>query len=320
MSLHAARPLNICIITQQLGQVVSGVGLFAHHLAHRLAADGHTVCVVAPSDQRPRGELPFTFVGVPPPLLGQTQARWLTLSLNFARALAALQSEQRFDIVHFTDARESLFSRSGAATIGNIHDTYAAEAGSPLFYRRHFADWRVRWAYYQFVRAAECLAFPRLQALLANSEYTARAVAATYPIRHERLRVCYLGIDSEPYARAFQLQSHGSYHPPRILFVGGNMQRKGLPSLIAAAPRVLAVQPDAEFWVVGQDKAAARMRGLCRDAGVEANFRFWGWRSQPELRLLYAQADIFAMPSLTEAFGLVFLEAMAAGLPVVGTR
>jgi glycosyltransferase involved in cell wall biosynthesis len=43
-------------------------------------------------------------------------------------------------------------------------------------------------------------------------------------------------------------------------------------------------------------------------------------QSQDELLNLYAQADIFVMPSLTEAFGVVFLEAMAAGLPVIGTR
>jgi glycosyltransferase involved in cell wall biosynthesis len=59
---------------------------------------------------------------------------------------------------------------------------------------------------------------------------------------------------------------------------------------------------------------------LCHSAGVEASFRFWGWKSQAELLDFYAQADVFVMPSLVEAFGVVFLEAMASGIPVIGTR
>jgi glycosyltransferase involved in cell wall biosynthesis len=98
------------------------------------------------------------------------------------------------------------------------------------------------------------------------------------------------------------------------------MQRKGLPTLIRAAPRVLAALPETEFWVVGHDKAIPRMRALCRLAGIEQHVRFWGLRPHTELLQLYAQADVFAMPSLTEAFGAVFLEAMAAGVVTLGTR
>ncbi len=98
------------------------------------------------------------------------------------------------------------------------------------------------------------------------------------------------------------------------------MQRKGLPLLIRAAGAVLARLPGTEFWVVGQDKAAEHMKNLCRSFGVERAFRFFGLRSQAELLDFYVEADVFVMPSLVEAFGVVFLEAMAAGVPVIGTR
>jgi len=61
------------------------------------------------------------------------------------------------------------------------------------------------------------------------------------------------------------------------------------------------------------------MKELCRAEGVEHVFHFWGWKSGLDLLKLYSQADVFAMPSLVEAFGVVFLEAMACGIPVVGT-
>ncbi len=49
------------------------------------------------------------------------------------------------------------------------------------------------------------------------------------------------------------------------------------------------------------------------------SFKFLGWKSQKDLVEIYAQSSAFVMPSLTEALGVAFLEAMAAGVPVVGT-
>jgi glycosyltransferase involved in cell wall biosynthesis len=317
----AGKQLHICVATQQIGQVVSGVGLHARNLVDRLVADGHRVCVVAPHDQRQTGTQPYEFIGVATPRFRDTQARWLSLSWSFARALPALRRQYGFDIVYFTDARESLFCRSDVPLVGTVNDTYAAEVRSPFYYRRHYSDWLLRWGYYRFVHRCERLSLPRLHAVIANSRYTARAVAATYPVRSDRLHLCYQqSIETERYAPARALRASIRAHPPRVRFVGGNMQRKGLPTLIRAAPRVLAALPETEFWVVGHDTVRPRMQALCCDQGVERRFQFWGLRSQAELQQLYAQADVFAMPSLTEAFGAVFLEAMAAGVTVLGTR
>ena len=315
MSTH-----SICVVTQQYNQVISGIGLHARNLVARLVADGHHVAVVAPVDQRPPGDLSFPFVGVSPPLFRRTQARWLSLAWSFARRLALLERRDAFDLVHFTDARESLFCRMHTPVVGNVNDTYAADVRHPVYYHRHYTDWLLRWGYYRFVKSCEALALPRLQGIIANSHHTANVVAARYHVSRGRLHLCYKSIDPEQYTAALRFRMQGSAHPPRVLFVGGNMQRKGLPTLIQAASRVLTVLPDAEFWVVGGDAAAPRMEALCRANGVDAHFRFWGWKSQTELPNLYAQADVFVMPSLMEAFGVALLEAMASGVPVIGTR
>src|SRR5438093_13693486 len=62
------------------------------------------------------------------------------------------------------------------------------------------------------------------------------------------------------------------------------------------------------------------LRRLVREHRMESNVAFVGSRGQEELALYYAAADVCAVPSLTESFGLVALEAMACGTPVVGTR
>lgn len=311
--------LSICVVTQQLGRIISGPGLHATNLVGSLAADGHRVTVVAPAGQRPPGDLPYRFVEVPRPWPAGSQARWISLSMSFGRALQRLEREERFDLVHFTDAREALFCPARAPRLGNVNDTYSALIEPLACYRRNFNDGLTRWLYYHLVHRAEARILPRLEAVLANSRFTAGAIQTQYHLNPQRLHVCFKGLDAEAYQSSREKRRALPPHPPRVLFVGTNLQRKGLPDLIRAAPRVLAVYPECEFWVVGRDPAGERMRDLCNRQGVERAFRFLGWKSQAELLEIYTQADVFAMPSLTEAFGMVFLEAMAAGLAVVGS-
>lgn len=312
--------LSICLVTQQFARIISGIGLHSQLLVAQLVKDGHRVTVLAPADQHSyAADSSISFIKVPIPFLANSQARWLTLSWWFARALGRL--DRSFDIIHFTDAREALFCyNQHMPFVGNVNDTYAAERRSLAYYRQFYTDWFPRWFYYWIVRVCEKRVFPRLQAIIANSWYTAEVLKTRYPIVPELLWVCYKAIDLKKYTPVLKARKYRSIGATkRILFVGGNMQRKGLPTLIRAAPYVLSIIPEAEFWIVGEDRFIPQMKKLCRLLGVDHAFHFWGWRSGDELLEIYGQADVFTMPSLVEALGVVFLEAMACGLPVVGT-
>lgn len=100
--------------------------------------------------------------------------------------------------------------------------------------------------------------------------------------------------------------------PLRFLFVGSVTARKGVPVLLDAWRR--AALPDAELWIAGS--CAERPRALVsRAPGV----RLLGQIPRAQIPALYAQCDVFVLPSLFEGFGLVILEALAAGLPVIAT-
>jgi glycosyltransferase involved in cell wall biosynthesis len=312
--------LSVCVVTQQLATVLSGPGLHARNLVTRLQADGHQVHVLAPESERPTGDLTYTFTGVLKPVFSRNQARWMSLAVSFGRALAKLKSNYHFDLIQFTDARESLFCPAGLVSIGHINDTYAADVQPPAYYKEHYGDWRTRWAYYRLVHAAEKRALHRLSAVVANSAYTGQVIQRQYDLAPGKLHVCHKSVELSQYAPALALRAGAEPHASRVLFVGGNMQRKGLPTLIQAAPSIAQAAPDVEFWVAGRDAAQPAMEALCESLGVRERFHFWGLKPQGELLALYAQSDVFAMPSLTEAFGVVFLEAMACGVPVVGTR
>lgn len=315
--------MNICIVTQQYKNVISGVGLHATNLTHALLNDGHEITLLLPEDQAPPLDLPnLTVVTVKKPGFSQNQARWIALSFSFNSMLKKLESQQKFDLIHFTDARESFFCNTRAPMIGHVNDTYSAELKTPFEYKKHYSDWLARWLYYSSVHFLESNRLPRLKLVIANSQFTANTITKTYPKTATKVRLCYKSVDTERYLKIFETRGLAVSDPSRpvILFVGSNMRRKGVPDLIKAAPGVVQKYPDAKFVIVGNDKSVTSFKVLCKDLKVDQNFEFAGWHSQADLLDYYQRASVFVMPSLTEALGVTFLEAMAAGVPVIGTN
>ncbi|MBI4927661.1 MAG: hypothetical protein HY835_07840, partial [Anaerolineae bacterium] len=119
--------MKFCIVTQQLGKIITGPGLYANNLVNSLVNDGHQVSVLAPGNQRPPGKLPYEFISIKTPQFSQSQARWLPLAFEFGNTLKNLQNKHSFSLLHFTDAREYLFTPRSIPAVGNINDTYSAD-------------------------------------------------------------------------------------------------------------------------------------------------------------------------------------------------
>ena len=102
----------------------------------------------------------------------------------------------------------------------------------------------------------------------------------------------------------------------RLLFVGRIVPEKGLHHLLQAMP---ALGDDVRLLVNGDGPARAAAEAQARQLGIEGRVDFLGWTDQDKLAECYEKADAVAMPSLwPEPFGLVGIEAMSYGLPVVG--
>jgi glycogen(starch) synthase len=114
----------------------------------------------------------------------------------------------------------------------------------------------------------------------------------------------------------------------RVLFVSRLERRKGVDLLLEAAVPLLREMPQLEFVLVGKDTSNTEMsesyrgafeRTYRREPAVIGRVRFTGEVSEDVLNQWYADADVFCMPSRFESFGLVFIEAMMFGLPVIAT-
>ena len=106
--------------------------------------------------------------------------------------------------------------------------------------------------------------------------------------------------------------------PVRILSYGRLIHKKGFDLLIKAFRNVLDSGVQAELILGGDGADRAKLEGLCEKLAVNEQVRFVGWIDDVQQAL--DQADLFVLPSRDEPFGIVMLEAMARGVPIVTTR
>jgi phosphatidylinositol alpha-1,6-mannosyltransferase len=122
-------------------------------------------------------------------------------------------------------------------------------------------------------------------------------------------------------------EMYGLGERPVIVCVSRFVERKGQDMLIRALPLVQRHVPDAALLLVGDGPMRKKLIGLADELGVSKDVIFVGPKPWEETPPYYAAGDVFCMPCRTrklglevEAFGIVFLEAAAVGLPVVGGR
>src|SRR5579871_1072911 len=157
----------------------------------------------------------------------------------------------------------------------------------------------------------------RTTMLLSNSQYTlTRAQQLHGPL--PGTRVCWLGTESDDLPAS---SDSPSSQRPEVLIVSrlAEDRYKGHRELIAAWPRVAAAVPDAVLRIVGSGPDLEELQSEAQRGGVADQIRFEGFIPERDLDQLYAQATVFAMPSRGEGFGLVYIEAMRHGLPVIAS-
>ena len=167
------------------------------------------------------------------------------------------------------------------------------------------------------LRATDCV--------LAPSTDTARCLAEVQGVAQEKISVLPWGLDP-----AFVVSSQDAgpsvlpagFPAGRVILTVGrwasNEGYKGVDTLILALPALLRSAPDLWLVAVGEGDDRPRLEQLAAQAGVSEHVRFLSSLAQEEICACYARCEVFALPSGGEGFGLVFLEAMVHGKPVVG--
>jgi phosphatidyl-myo-inositol alpha-mannosyltransferase len=288
-----------------------GVTEHVAHLAEQFRTSGHEVHIVAPSSDDESE--PITAIDdahihrigrvVSIPANGSV-AR-ITLSLRSYLQAKRLLQEEQFDLIHLHEPMMpalplTVLRHSNTTNIGTFHA-----------YRNS------RLAYF-YGKGILRPFFRKLHGHIAVSRAAREFVGEYFPADY---RIIGNGIDFPRFNTPAAPLDSPSDSRPTVVFVGRLEKRKGLRFLLRAWPMVIQRVPDARLIVVGRGRPLeGYKRFAVRQGWSESDVTFAGYVPSEDLPRYYQAADVFCAPNTgQESFGVVLLEAMAAGAPIVAS-
>lgn len=246
-------------------------------------------------------------------LAEQTEILSLLASDVLSRKNSAL-----FDVVHAHDwmslkAISQLKSSSELPIVLHVHSTEYDRAG-------HHGN--------QKIQALEKLGFQLADRIVAVSNLTRQVLIENYGVSGDQIDVVYNASNLAHSKHKAQSRSDSnsesdsnsfeqSQRSPVISFVGRVTYQKGPAYFVQSAHRALQLQPNLRFQVIGTGDLLPSMRQLAWELGIVDQFTFHGFQNAQTVETLLAQSDVFVMPSVSEPFGIVALEAMAQQIPII---
>lgn len=296
--------MKIALVSPYDWTVSGGVNNHIAHLAEQFVALGHEPHIIAAGSKPvPHGVCPITTIGRPIPLRVSGSVARITLSLRTAGKVKRVLSDTAFDIVHvhepFMPQLPIQFLRySTTVNVGTWHA--ARESNWAYVYGRRLIK---RWA-------------RKLDGKIAVSAAAVRHIEKYFPGYYN---IIPNGVDIQHFERDVEPLAEFSDGKRNALFVGRPEKRKGLKYLIRAFVGVQRAIPESRLIVVGAGKFD-RYEQAVRNARLR-DVVFRSYVPFDELPRYHHTAHVFCAPNTGfESQGIVLLEAMAAGLPIVASN
>jgi phosphatidylinositol alpha-mannosyltransferase len=284
-----------------------GVNDHVRHLAVQLQNLGHETRIFGPSSRADVGVEAARFyrIGTPIAIRVNDSVARITLSFHLANEVAAIIAEERFDVLHFHEPLMpalpmTMLRMSTTANVGTFHAFARSNVG--YFYGRPFLE-----PYLQHLHRAITVSEPA-------RDFVQRYFPG-YP-----MRVIPNGIDLSIYRPGLPPIRHLRDENLNILFVGRLEKRKGLGDLLRAYRAMVSRLPHSRLIIVGDGPLRSRVESYVARNRL-TNVVLAGYVPESVKPRYYNSADIFCAPATgAESFGIVLLEALASGLPVVATE
>jgi glycosyltransferase involved in cell wall biosynthesis len=157
--------------------------------------------------------------------------------------------------------------------------------------------------------------------VVSNSRRLKHQCVQQYGVPAERIDVVHWGIDAEESLAAPRQErlSFGA-STPVVLFLGRVTSQKGPDFFIEMAGRVASLVPETRFLVAGHGDLLPRLMHRAAELGIAHRVLFTGGLTGEDVGRAYRMADVCVMPSRSEPFGLVALESIRSGTPIVMPR
>lgn len=234
------------------------------------------------------------------------------LLLGSVIGLARLLRREKVDIVEVYGLRANIIGRPAAKIAGvPVVVTGFLETGDWRKWYHIWLDRLTRWA---------------VNGWIPNSKACRQILLKREKHPESRIKVIYDGIDTKKWTRQGDThirqrirEEFGCSNEAALCVTVANLRyEKGHPYLIEAALKVLKVNSNIHFALIGADFLRGEIQKRCRQLGLEQSVTFAGYRS--DIHDIYEAADIAVLPSLFEGLPICLIEAMSMELPVVATN
>ena len=222
----------------------------------------------------------------------------------YADRCARLTRRELFDIIHAHDwmtfpAAVEIARYSGRPLVVHVHATEFDRSGE-----------HVNRSVFEIERNGMLAA----TTVIAVSQRTKQMIVQRYGIPAAKVQVVHNGIQADSLQPPRPRSVHGE---KVVLFLGRITMQKGPEYFVRAAARVAERIPEARFVVAGTGDQLSAMVSLAHELGLDERIEFTGFLNGGQVDEAYRRADVYAMPSVSEPFGLTALEAARNGVPVI---
>ncbi len=299
--------MKIAFVSPYDHAVPGGVSVHINKLSGQFREWGHSVRVIAPcSAPQTIEDEDFIPMGRPVPVPSGGSIARVSFSVWLQPRIKEMLQREKFDVVHLHEPF------SGFVPLNVLSQT--AAMGTPNVATFH--SFQGTWLYHVGVKRVVMRHFRMLQGRIAVSPPAYLYISGHFPAGY---RIIPNGIDVEEFATAepFPHLRDGMIN---LLFVGRLEKRKGLKYLLSAFSKLKWDWPNLRLLVVGAGSPDEDSYRIMSERNLK-DVEFLGRVTDEEKARYFKSADIFCSPATgRESFGIVLLEAMAAGKPVVATN
>lgn len=246
--------------------------------------------------------------------------KWPFYNISSFQQVTSLCKQQKIKIIHSTMADGFILSFvKNIPYVLTVHGVYADEIDKKgalvdALTRKRFD----RFIGYNLLIEAEKVSASNAEIVVVPSEYSKNSLIEQYKISTKKIVVIPHGVNIEEFNALITCIDSSFRHKTKILFVGRLTNRKGLIHLIRATES-LSKSYQIDVRIVGDGPEKKNLEIYCIKRDIKF-VKFLGHLPRKEVIREFLNCDIFCLPSLHEAFGIVLLEAMAAKRPIVATN
>ena len=301
-------------------RIVGGIARVVHDLSKRLIKDGHEITVVTykegnlPEFENDKGVKVYRVNNYM--INPNNFIDWIMqLNFNMVSKVHQLIAEQgKFDVIHAHDWLVAYAAKT-------IKDSYDLPLVSTIHATEAGRNSGIHDETQRYINDTEWMLTYESTEVIVNSNFMKNDLQRLFGLPFEKINVVPNGINLNNFTNVERdydfRRKYAADNEKIILFLGRLVYEKGVQHLISAMPKILASYNDAKLVIVGKGGMLDDLKDQAENMGIANKVYFAGYMDAKNVNKMYKASDISVFPSTYEPFGIVALEAMLAGNPVV---